>query len=78
MENNQIIIPNENQPIENLDKNVAVSQNFKDKVDIEEQRLLTSPKNKEDNNNINQEDKFKFSKSDNEIFKLLILIEKEI
>ena len=70
MENNQIIIPNENQPIENLDKNVAVSQNFKDKVDIEEQRLLTSPKNKEDNNNINQEDKFKFSKSDNEIFNI--------
>ena len=70
MENNQIIILNENQPIENLDKNVAVSQNFKDKVDIEEQRLLTSPKNKEDNNNINQEDKFKFSKSDNEIFNI--------
>ena len=70
MKNNQIIIPNENQPIENLDKNVAVSQNFKDKVDIEEQRLLTSPKNKEDNNNINQEDKFKFSKSDNEIFNI--------
>ena len=70
MENNQIIIPNENQPIENLDKNVAASQNFKDKVDIEEQRLLTSPKNKEDNNNINQEDKFKFSKSDNEIFNI--------
>ena len=60
MENNQIIIPNENQSIENLDKNMAVSPNFKDKVDLEEQHLLTSPKNKENNNNINQEDKFRF------------------
>ena len=70
MENNQIIIPNENQSIENLDKNMAVSPNFKDKVDLEEQHLLTSPKNKENNNNINQEDKFRFSKSENEFFNI--------
>ena len=70
MENNQIIISNENQSIENLDKNMTISSNFKDKIDLEEQHLLTSPKNKENNNNINQEDKFRFSKSENEFFNI--------